>query len=194
MKCYLLPLPLLAGLFAGGCATQIKTDTTQNPPPAEKFANFTRFEMPKIAILPPYAGQEPNERALVKIQENVNQRMNPALQTWHSSAPAGVPIRTLLIEAAVPEIKFINATSRVFAGAMAGSSAVILRVKIAEKETGKVIAEPIFYARAAAMSGAYSLGGADNAMLVRIANRLSDYLLANYGQAVGGVTGAEPAK
>jgi hypothetical protein len=31
-------------------------------------------------------------------------------------------------------------------------------------------------------------------MLVRIANRLSDYLLANYGQAVGGVTGAEPAK
>ncbi len=57
-----------------------------------------------------------------------------------------------------------------------------------------MIAEPIFYARAAAMSGAYSLGGADNAMLVRIANRLSDYLLANYGQAVGGVTGAEPAK
>jgi len=194
MKCHLLPLLFIAGLFAGGCATQIKTEITQNPPPAEKFANFTRFEMPKIALLPPYAGQEPNERALVKIQENVNQRMNPALQTWNSSAPAGAPVRTLLIEATVPEIKFINATSRVFAGAMAGSSAVILRVKIAERETGKVIAEPIFYARAAAMSGAYSLGGADNAMLVRIANRLSDYLLANYSQAVGGVTGAEPAK
>lgn len=194
MKRQLLPLLFIAGVFAGGCATQIKTETTQNPPPAEKFANFTRFEMPKIALLPPYAGQEANERALGKSQENVNLRMNPALQTWNSSAPAGAPARTLRIETTIPEIKFINATSRVWAGAMAGSSAVIVRVKISEQETGKVIAEPMFYARAAAMSGAYSLGGADNAMLVRIANRLSDYLLANYSQAVGGVTGAEPAK
>lgn len=190
----LLPLLLVAGLFAAGCATQIKTEITRNPPPAEKFANFTRFEMPKIALVPPYAGQEPNERALVKIQENVNLRMNPALQTWNRSAPTGAPVRTLLIEATIPEIKFINATSRVFAGAMAGSSAVILRARITEKETGKVIAEPLFYARAAAMGGAYSMGGTDNAMLVRIANRLSDYLLANYSQAVGGITGAEPAK
>lgn len=194
MQRHLLPLLLVAGLFAAGCATQIKTETTLNPPPAEKFANFTRFDMPKIALIPPYAGQEPNERALVKIQENVNLRMNPALQTWNSSAPAGAAVRTLLIEATISEIKFINATSRVFAGAMAGSSAVILRARITEKETGKVIAEPLFYARAAAMGGAYSMGGTDNAMLVRIANRLSDYLLANYSQAVGGITGAEPAK
>jgi len=194
MKRQHLPLQFLVGLFAAGCATPITTETTQNPPPAEKFANFTRFEMPKIALLPPYAGQEPNERALAKIQENVSLRMTPALQTWNRSAPAGARPRTLLIEATIPEIKFINATTRVFAGAMAGSSAVILRARITEKETGQVIAEPLFYARAAAMGGAYSVGGTDNAMLTRIANRLSDYLLANYSQAVGGVTGAEPAK
>lgn len=194
MKSVVFLLLFAAGLFAGGCATQIKTDVTQNPPPTEKFANFTRFEMPKIALVPPYAGQEANERALVKIQENVDLRMKPALQTWNTSAAPGAPARTLLVEATIPEIKFINATARVFAGAMAGSSAVILRAKITEKETGKVIAEPIFYARAAAMGGAYSMGGTDNAMLVRIANRLSDYLLANYSQAVGGITGAEPAK
>lgn len=194
MKRLLLPLLFLAALLAAGCVTHIKTDATQNPPPAEKFANFTRFEMPKIALVAPYAGQEPNERALVKIQANVDQRMTSALQTWNGAAPAGAPVRTLRIEATIPEIKFINATSRVFAGALAGSSAVILRAKITEQETGKVIAEPLFYARAAAMGGAYSMGGSDNAMLVRIANRLTDYLLANYSQAVGGVTGAEPAK
>ena len=44
------------------------------------------------------------------------------------------------------------------------------------------------------MGGAFSLGGADNAMLVRIANRLTDYLQANFSQAVGGPTGAEPSK
>lgn len=181
-------------LVVAGCATQIKTDVTQNPPPAERFSQFTHFEMPPIVLQPPYAGQEANEKALIKIQENVALKMTPALATWNASAPAGAPKRTLRIDLSIPEIKFINATSRVFAGALAGSSAVILRARLTEKETGKVIAEPEFYARAAAMGGAYSVGGTDNAMLVRIANRLTDYLLANYSQAVGGPTGAEPAK
>jgi hypothetical protein len=194
MKTRLL-FSLLGIAVLAGCATHITTTVTQNPPPAEKFSNFTRFEMPNITLAAPYAGQEANEKALVKIQENVALKMNPALQTWNSQGTSsGGAVRTLLIEPTITEIKFINATSRVWAGAMAGSSAVILRTKISEKETGKVIAEPHFYSRAAAYSGAFSLGAADNAMLVRIANRLSDYLLANYSQAVGGPTGADPAK
>jgi hypothetical protein len=195
MKIRLLSSLLLAATFlCGGCATNIKTQDTQNPPPAEKFSNFSRFEMPRIALAPAFAGQEANEKALIKIQENVDLRMNPLLTAWNGRTPSAGASRTLLIEPTVTEIKFINATSRVWAGAMAGSSAVILRVKLSEKETGKVIAEPHFYARAAAYSGAFSLGGADNAMLVRVANRLSDYLQGNFDQAVGGVTGAEPAK
>ena len=149
--------------------------------------------MSKIAHAPPYAGQEANEKALVKIQENVSLKMTPTLEGWNRTASGGVT-RTLLIEPTVTEIKFINATSRVWAGAMAGSSAVILKVRITEKETGKVIAEPHFYARAAAYSGAFSIGAADNAMLIRIATRVTDYLQANFNEAVGGRTGAEPAK
>ena len=191
---FLLPVLSVAALLGSGCATHINTNVIQNPPPAEKFSSFTRFEMPKIALAPSYAGQEANDKALVKIQENVSLKMTPTLETWNSRGASGGAPRTLLIEPTITEIKFINATSRVWAGAMAGSSAVILRAKITEKETGKVIAEPHFYARAAAYSGAFSLGSADNAMLVRIANRLSDYLEANYSQAAGGPTGAEPSK
>ena len=54
-----------------------------------------------------------------------------------------------------------------------------------------MIGEPHFYARAAAFSGATSFGAADNAMLIRVANRLADYLQANYTEAVGGRTGAD---
>jgi hypothetical protein len=36
----LQPLLIVAGLFTGGCATQIKTEVTQNPPPMEKFSNL----------------------------------------------------------------------------------------------------------------------------------------------------------
>ena len=194
MKTRFTSFVVLLSLVLGGCVTHIKTDVTQNPPPAEKFSGFTHFEMSKIALQPPYAGQEANEKALVKIQENVSGKMTPLLEAWNSRATAGAPTRTLLIEPVIPEIKFINGTSRFWGGALAGSSAVILKAKITEKETGRVIATPEFYARAAAMGGAWSVGGTDNAMLTRVANRLTDYLQANYDQAVGGPTGAEPGK
>lgn len=187
-----LPLFLLGFLLGAGCATQIKSGATQNPPPAQKFSDFARIELSPIALVAPYAGQEANEKARVKIQENLSLKMTPLLAAWNSQAAAAG--RTLLIEPTITEIKFINATSRVWAGAIAGSSAVILKARITEKETGRVVAEPQFYARAAAWSGATSFGAADNAMLIRIANRLADYLQANYSQAVGGPTGAEPAK
>jgi hypothetical protein len=65
-----------------------------------------------------------------------------------------------------------------------------MKVKYIEKTTGKVIAEPEFFQRAAAMSGALTLGGQDNAMLSRIVTLVADYTSHNYQQAVGGPSGA----
>jgi hypothetical protein len=42
------------------------------------------------------------------------------------------------------------------------------------------------------MGGAFSIGGADNAMLYRIAEIINDYVVRNYENAVGGPTGAPP--
>lgn len=67
----------------------------------------------------------------------------------------------------------------------------MLRARIYEKETGKTIATPEFYARAAAMGGAWTFGTTDNLMLTRIAARLTDYLKANYDRAVGGPSGVD---
>jgi hypothetical protein len=69
-----------------------------------------------------------------------------------------------------------------------------MKVQISEKETGRIVAEPIFYARAAAMGGAWSFGSTDNLMLTRIASRLTDYLANNYASAVGGPTGQDAGK
>jgi len=185
-------LVLAVALLAGGCVTHIHSDVTQNPPPAERFSAFNRIELPPLAIAAPYAGQDANEAAAKKIQENVDARMKPLLATWNAREAS--PARTLLVQATISEIKFISGGKRFLTGAFAGSSAVKLSARITEKETGRVIATPEFYARAAAMGGAWTFGGTDNAMLVRIANRLADYLQANYDQAVGGPSGAEPAE
>ncbi len=191
---FLLPcLVLSLGLAFGGCVTQVQStvaQTARNPAPAERFSNFSRFEISPIALPAPYAGQEANEAALKKIQENLDARLNAVITAWNLVGAEQAP-RTLLIEPTITEIKFINGTARFWAGALAGSSMVVVQTRITEKETGQLIAEPEFYARAAAMAGAWSIGGADNAMLTRIANRVADYVTANYDAAVGGVTGAD---
>lgn len=138
----------------------------------------------------PFASQDANEAAKRKIQENVDARLVPLIAAWNRIG-ADQPARTLVVEPAITEIKFINGTARFWAGAMAGSSMVVIKTLFTEKETGRLVAEPEFYARAAAMAGAWSIGGADNAMLVRAANRVSDYVSGNYDAAIGGVTGAD---
>jgi hypothetical protein len=195
MKNVFWPALLMSvAVLLGGCVTRIKTDITQNPPPTEKFASFTQFQLAPVAIAPAYASHDANQKALVRIQENVLEKMTPLLAQWNAIGAAHSPTRTLVIEPVITDIKFINATARVWAGAFAGSSAVVLKARITEKETGRVVAEPTFYARAAAMGGAWTFGSTDNVMLIRIAGRLADYLTLNYNSAVGGPTGMEPAK
>jgi hypothetical protein len=178
-------------LLFTGCATKITPTLIKNPPPAEKLSAFTRFELHPINLLAPYAGQEANERALKKIQENFSLRAEPLIRTWNETAASSAPQRTLIIKPVISEIKFIGGGARFWAGALAGSSAVIARIELIDQETGTRIAHPEFYARAAAMAGAWTFGSTDNIMLIRIANRMADYLSSNYVAAVGSPTGAD---
>lgn len=186
----LLGLLAIASFFTG-CATNIAPTLLQNPPPAEKLSSFTNFELQPITMLAPYAGQESNERAAKKIQENFSLRVDPLIRTWNEAGASSATKRTLVIKPVITEIKFIGGGARFWAGALAGSSAVIAHVDLIDKETGKRIANPEFYARAAAMAGAWTFGSTDNVMLVRIANRMADYLSLNYAAAVGSPTGAD---
>ena len=86
-------------------------------------------------------------------------------------------------------MKFVGSGTRVLAGALAGSSAVVMKVNIYAKQSGDSIGHPEFYQRAAAMGGTYSLGVTDNLMLTRIADLFTGYLKGNYDRPVGGRTG-----
>ena len=66
-----------------------------------------------------------------------------------------------------------------------------MTVKFTDGKTGEVIAEPEFFQRAHGYGGAWSVGGTDNAMLVRVSTVLEEYLERNYAKAVGGPTGQE---
>ncbi len=190
LKSTSIALVLLLGLSVyTGCATKISATAEENPPPAEPLSAFTRFEVKPITMGAPYTGQEANEKALVKIQENFDLRVNPLLASWNTRKDDAMQPRTLRIEPYLQDIKFVNATARVWAGAMAGSSAVVLRIRLIDAERNVEIAHPEFFQRAAAMGGAWTFGSTDNNMLVRITELASNYLMNNYASAVGGPTG-----
>lgn len=187
-------VPILA-VFAimsalGGCVTTVKDmpASTFNPPPASSLSAFRQIELIPIRHDLDVQMNEANQRALQKIQENIDVKIGRILKQWNTS-PSSASSGQLVIEPTITELKFVSGGTRFFAGALAGNSAVVMRVKIYEKESGEVIAHPEFYQRAVAIGGAWSLGTTDNNMLKRIADLFTDYLEDNYDQPVGGRTG-----
>lgn len=179
---------LIASLICASlcaCVTHINVATRSNPPPREKFADFNAFELQPLQVAAEYQGKE--DAAVAKIQEHLNGILLPVLRQWSQPAAAG---RVLVVSPRIEAIKFVGGGARFFVGALAGSSAVIMKVRYTDKATGAVIADPQFYQRAAAMSGAWTIGAQDNNMLKRIVNVATDYTQRNYQAAVGGPTGA----
>lgn len=162
----------------------------KNPAPAHKLQGYAGYELKPVTLAPDLAGKKNVDKVVAKVEENIQQSVAPIVKEWNSSAAAGKG--KLIIEPAIVSIHKPSGANRFFAGAMAGGSHILMKVKITEESSGKVIAEPEFYRRANAMVGAWTMGAHDNAMLQKIAGLLANYMTANYTEAVGGDTGWEP--
>ncbi|HEX4853687.1 hypothetical protein [Arenimonas sp.] len=189
LQTMLLGLVLLAP--AALAKDEVEASSATNPAPAEALSAFDRFEVARITMGEPWAGQKPNEAALVNLQANLDERINPWLAEVNGAAAPEGEARVLRIEPYVAGIRYITGGKRVFAGAFAGKSRVLMKLRLVDAATGTVVAEPEFYQHAAGMAGAYSFGGADKAMLERVTSLAVDYLRANHAAAVGGPTGGE---
>lgn len=135
-----------------------------------------------MALNPQFTRHDANLKAVAKIDENLFLRMNgvfPGVQRVDPRQPlwTGEP-RTLRVVPYVREIKFIGGAARFFAGALAGSSAVVMQVTFVDSATGQVIAQPEFYRKGNAMAGAYTVGATDNIMLDAIAQDIAGYSAA----------------
>ncbi|WP_374607488.1 hypothetical protein [Thermomonas sp.] len=170
---------------------EIKPAGTSNPPPSELLSGFDRYEVKPAVLTGVYAGQEINETALASFQRNFDERVGAWVAEQNARPARHDPARTLVIEPRIDKIRFISGGARVWAGAFAGSSRVLVALRLVDQATGEVIAEPEFYQHAKAMAGAWTFGVADNNMLIRTATMSLDYLKANQDQAVGAPTGWE---
>ena len=170
-------------------AEKIEASSLTNPAPVEAFKAFQRFELLKSTMAAPYDGQKGNEQAQANFQLNLDGNIQEWLGAKNAEAAKLDAPRVLMIEPRIDKIKFVGTGARIWAGAFAGSSRILVKVKFTDKASGQVIAEPEFYQHAAGMAGAYSIGGADKAMVERVAKLVADYIKSNYDTAVGGPTG-----
>ncbi|WP_374675236.1 hypothetical protein [Ideonella sp.] len=169
-----------------GCASKVKATRTQNPPPTEAYGAFGRIEVKPIVLAPAFAGDDANQRAMAKIQENLDKELAPHLAGWNKRADNG---RRLVLEPVIEEIRFIGVGARIWTGPLAGSSGVRMTLRAKDAATGKPVDNAEFYQRSSAGSG-FALGVADNLMLTRTAQLIAQYVVRNHAQAVGGPTGA----
>lgn len=172
-----------------GIAATALAESPQNPPPTTAFAGYDKYELLSIAMGPPYAGDKGKEAAKDKIQGYMNTETNPIIEQWNKDAGDGTRGQSLVIEPRIEKLKVVSGSARFWAGAFAGDSYVVMKFKITEQPSGTVLAEPEFYQRAAAMSGAWTFGGQDKDMMHRIVALANLYLQSNYQEAVGGATG-----
>ncbi len=185
---------LIGALGNAAMAEKIEPSSASNPPPQSAFASFDRFELLPIEVPETYAKNKGNRKAVAKLEEHLQRDLGSTLESWNQQAPSNDPPRTLRIEPRIEKIRFIGGGKRFFAGAFAGKSAILMRVRFSDADSGEIIADPEFYQHAAAMAGAWSVGGADNAMLARESTLINQYVQANYDQAVGGPTQLEEEK
>jgi hypothetical protein len=188
------PLFCVIVLVAAAATLQTAAAEGLNPAPAAAFGGYQAYELKPLAISDELKASDTGVKATAKIQENIDARLKPIVEGWAKMNEGKGNGSTLVFEPSVDDLRFIGGTKRFFAGALAGSSHVVMKLKIVEQPSGKVIAEPEFYQRASGMAGAWTVGAHDNTMLSRVVELAANYMSQNFVGAVGGLSGREEEK
>lgn len=167
-----------------GCATQIEQPAAPPKPAVAKLGAFEHVYIQDISVDQKYADQNANKKAVRKISEVLytNMRMvfpNLKKVTVENDIDSTLDGNILLIKPHVRQIKFISGGARFWAGAMAGSSVVVMETDFVDVVNDKLVAEPEFQRVAGAYAGAWSIGAADNKMLEDIALDIVNYASFN---------------
>lgn len=182
---------LLWTSMAGGAiaAEPIRADVKSNPQPKERLDAFDRYELRPLVV----AGKRGNAKAEESIKRNLDKEIGEWVERKNALPGRNDPARLLRIEPQLDDVRLVSGAGRFWLGPFLGSSRVSLRLRLVDAATGDVVAEPEFYQHASGMSGGFTLGVMDKAMLVRVTKLASTYLEANYSQQTGGASSDDEA-
>ena len=135
-------------------------------PTKVKFGEFKVVEIKATEITEKQYQKPGNEKSAEKIDEMLQTQLKymfPNLKV----IPAGGEFskgkeRTLQITPSITLIRIVSTGSRIWLGAMAGGSDLVMHVDYRDSSTGEIIANPDFWKGNNAWAGGWSVGAADN--------------------------------
>jgi hypothetical protein len=164
------------------CATNIHAPSDVYSPAKVKLEQFNSITYAPLAVAEQVPQDSSNMRAIAKIEEHMQQKLKNVFgETVFSDslnlAQANADGTQLIAYTDLVDLKFVSGGARFMVGAMAGSSAVIVKLTIVNSATGEEVVNTSFYQKASAFSGQF--GVADNKMLEAIVDDIRQYLLVN---------------
>lgn len=173
-------------ILLGACATQV----TETPTPAQAssvpLSEFSKVILVEAEMAPIYAGQGANEKAARKINQILEQQTRSylsnvervSLEEYQTMDFASADEKeVLVIKPYIKQIKFIGGAARFFAGAMAGSSVVIMDTVFSDAASKQVIGKTGSYRKASAYGDGFGI--ASNRMLEDVAVDVGVYISGN---------------
>lgn len=177
---------VLIGLLTG-CATQVTEVPSQPVRASVPLGEFKKIIVVEAELAPEYAGQGANEKAARKINEGLLRHVSNYLSGARSVTLSEFKAisfaedlaqkDTLIIKPYIKQIKFIGGAARFWAGAMAGSSVVIMDTAFIDAASGEQIGLFGSYRKAGSYSDAF--GVQSNVMLDQVAEDVGVYISAN---------------
>ena len=194
---------LIAAAFASGCAsdkaeTKAKSSSaaqetskakptykdrqyTANPSKI-KFGEFKSVEL-KESELNPQENSDGNRKSAAKIDEMLVAGLKgiwPDLKI----IPKGGEFsksgdRVLQISPRIDHIRVVGPGARIWLGAMAGGSDLVMHVDYRDSSTGEIIANPDFWKGNNAWAGGWSVGATDNQIRDAVVAQITGYTLGN---------------
>jgi hypothetical protein len=156
------------------CATNLPKASIAPQPVSVRLNTFSEVTLLPATIAGEYANSSANQKAARKINEVIES--NARLLFTNLNVAEAAPSSGLVIKPEILAIKFIGGAARFWVGAMAGSSAVTMRVTLTDGSNGQKIGEAEYYRSASAFAGGIGFGRADNQMLEIVAQDIIGYL------------------
>lgn len=179
IKYFSLPL-VLSSFLLTGCATQVVETPNMVKPSKVKLGEYKKVILIKSEIAPTYAKHPANIKAANKIDEILLRQLSAIysdIEVKTVDAAKNLTAsneKVLVIKPKIKQIKFIGGAARFWAGAMAGSSVVIMDTDFIDLKTGQVLASPGYMRKAGAYTDPFGIGSND--MLNQIAADFANYV------------------
>jgi curli biogenesis system outer membrane secretion channel CsgG len=179
---FLIGFILMLVAVLAACGGQSQGSQSETPATAEPFANDAPLDAAytNIMVAPFDGSDEVKESYPEALDESHSALMAALIKQGRfqqvGKALTGSPDGWLIVETEVPEMRIVSGAARFWGGAFAGSSNMIMNVKLVDAKTQTVVREKRLESGNNAFAAAWTYGSSDRSLPTDMGNIAASYL------------------